>query len=82
MQLRARFAADAADSGRQVVACGQAVGLAAAFGSLEARLDGRKARRPRARRWHGSTSRGARSPTVSACSSSSPSTTRFAREDD
>ncbi|MBS0376531.1 MAG: hypothetical protein JSR73_18290 [Proteobacteria bacterium] len=54
MELRARFAADAADSERQALSTGKAVGLAAAFDYLEARLAGRKARRPRVRQWRGS----------------------------
>ncbi len=54
MELRARFAADAADSERQAISTGKAVGLAAAFDYLEARLSGRKVRRPRSRQWRGS----------------------------
>ncbi|MBS0395399.1 MAG: hypothetical protein JSR54_12285 [Proteobacteria bacterium] len=54
MELRARFAADAAESEHQALSTGTAVGLAAAFDYLEARLSGRKVRRPRARQWRGS----------------------------
>jgi predicted transcriptional regulator len=54
MELRARFAADAADSERQAMSTGKAVSLAAAFNYLEARLAGRKVRRPRSRQWRGS----------------------------
>jgi len=54
LELRARFAADAAESEEQAVSTGKAVSLPAAFDYLEARLAGRKARRPRSRQWRGS----------------------------
>lgn len=51
MELRARFAADAARAESQALTSGRSIGLESAFDYLEARVAGRKVRRPRARRW-------------------------------
>jgi len=51
LELRARFAADADEAESAALASGKAVDLAAAFKYLDARIAGRKVRRPRARRW-------------------------------
>lgn len=51
LELRARFAADAAQAESQALASGKAIALDSVFDYLEARVAGRKARRPRARRW-------------------------------
>jgi predicted transcriptional regulator len=51
MELRARFAADAAASEAEAIGSGKAIGVDAAFGYLAGRISGRKVRRPRARRW-------------------------------
>ena len=54
LELRARFAADAAESESEAMATGKSIGLDAAFDYLEARVTGRKVRRPRPRRWRAS----------------------------
>ena len=54
LELRARFAADAAASETATLASGKAIPLDAAFDYLQARIAGQTTRRPRARRWHGS----------------------------
>ena len=54
MELRARFAADAAKSEAEALASGRAISLDAAFDYLDGRVRGRKVRRPRARRWRAS----------------------------
>ena len=54
LELRARFAAEAARAESEAMASGKAVALAAAFDYLEAKLAGRKIRRPRARQWRAS----------------------------
>jgi predicted transcriptional regulator len=54
LELRARFAADAAESESEAMATGKSIGLDAAFDYLEARVTGHKARRPRLRRWRAS----------------------------
>jgi predicted transcriptional regulator len=53
-ELRARFAADAAESEDEAIKSGQAHSLAATFDYLEGRLAGSKVRRPRARSWRAS----------------------------
>jgi hypothetical protein len=53
-ELRERFAADAAESERQALDSGKAYPLSATFDYLEARVTGKKARRPKARSWRGS----------------------------
>ena len=53
-ELRARFAAEAAESERAAVAGGKTHSLEAAFAYLEARISGKKVRQPRARAWRGS----------------------------
>ena len=53
-ELRARFAADAAESEREALATGKAHSLGAAFNYLEARVAGTKMRHPRARAWRAS----------------------------
>ena len=53
-ELRARFAAGAAESEREALATGKAHALDAAFDHLEARVAGKKLRRPRARAWRAS----------------------------
>jgi predicted transcriptional regulator len=53
-ELRARFAADSADSEREALESGKAHGLGAAFHYLETRVAGKKVRRPRAHAWRGS----------------------------
>jgi predicted transcriptional regulator len=53
-ELRERFAADAAESERQTQATGKTYPLGATFDYLEARVAGRKVRRPKARAWRGS----------------------------
>jgi predicted transcriptional regulator len=52
--LRARFAADSADSEREAMTSGTAFELGAAFTFLEARLAGKAVRRPKARPWRAS----------------------------
>jgi predicted transcriptional regulator len=55
LELRARFAADAAASEAEALASGKAVPLDAALDYLQARAaGGGTARRPRARRWRAS----------------------------
>jgi predicted transcriptional regulator len=51
LELRKRFAAEAAQSEAETMASGKAVPLNDAFTYLDARLAGRKTRRPRLRRW-------------------------------
>ena len=51
LELRERFGADAARAESEAMASGKAVALATAFDYLEAKLSGRKIRRPRARQW-------------------------------
>ena len=53
-ELREQFAADAAESEKEAMATGKAFDLTATFGYLQARLSGRRARRPRARAWRAS----------------------------
>lgn len=53
-ELRARFAADAAQSEREAIGGGKTHSLKSAFDYLEARVAGEKVRRPRARAWRGS----------------------------
>ena len=53
-ELRERFAVDAAESERQALDSGRAYPLGATFDYLEARLTGKKARRPKAHSWRGS----------------------------
>jgi predicted transcriptional regulator len=54
LELRARFAADAARAEARALATGKAIPLDAAFDYLESRAAGAKPRRPRAGRWRGS----------------------------
>jgi predicted transcriptional regulator len=54
MELRARFAADAAMSEAEAMASGKAIPLADAFDYLERKLAGGKVRKPRARSWRAS----------------------------
>jgi predicted transcriptional regulator len=54
LELRQRFAADAAESEEQAVATGRAFDLGESFDYLSNRIAGKKARRPRARAWRGS----------------------------
>jgi predicted transcriptional regulator len=54
LELRARFAVDAAESEAEAWATGKSIGLDDAFDYLEGRVAGRKVRRPRARRWRAS----------------------------
>jgi hypothetical protein len=51
LELRERFGTDAARAESEAMASGRAVGFATAFDYLEAKLLGRRIRRPRARRW-------------------------------
>ena len=53
-ELRARFAADAAESEREALESGKAYPLDVAFNYLEARVAGKKPRHPRARTWRAS----------------------------
>lgn len=53
-EFRERFAIDAAQAENEAVTTGKAFGVAAAFDYLEARVSGRRARRPKARAWRGS----------------------------
>ena len=53
-ELRARFAADSADSEKEAMTSNKAHDLAATFDYLAARLSGKKTRRPRARAWRAS----------------------------
>jgi len=53
-ELREKFAADAAQSEKEVMATGKAFGPAETFDYLTARVTGKKARRPRARSWRAS----------------------------
>jgi predicted transcriptional regulator len=53
-ELRARFAADAAESEREALESGKAHALDVAFNYLEARVTGKKIRQPRARVWRAS----------------------------
>jgi predicted transcriptional regulator len=53
-ELRARFAADAAESEREALESGKAYALDAAFNYLEARVVGKRSRQPRARVWRAS----------------------------
>jgi predicted transcriptional regulator len=50
-ELRARFAADSAESEREALDSGKAHALGAAFQYLEARVARKKVRHPRARVW-------------------------------
>src|SRR5207248_10090085 len=70
MELRARFAADAAKSEAEDLDSGRAISLDAAFDYLDGRVRGRKVRRPRARRWRPSKYRHERSRIWSDCLSS------------
>ena len=54
LELRERFAADSASSEAEAMASGKAIGIAEAFDYLEAKLKGRRLRRPRARSWRAS----------------------------
>lgn len=54
LELRERFAAEAVESEREAHESGKATALGAAFDYLEARVAGRKVRRPRARAWRAS----------------------------
>lgn len=51
LELRARFAADAAEAESRALASGEAIPLDIAFDYLESRAAGEQPRRPRARRW-------------------------------
>lgn len=53
-ELRAQFAADAADSEREALDSGKAHSLDTAFNYLAARVAGKKVRPPRARSWRAS----------------------------
>jgi predicted transcriptional regulator len=53
-ELRARFAAEAAQSERETLAGHTTYGLAAAFDYLSARVAGKRTRRPRLHRWRAS----------------------------
>ncbi len=53
-ELRERFAAEAAESEREAFDSGKTYSLDATFDFLEARVAGRKVRRPKARTWRGS----------------------------
>ena len=53
-ELRERFAIDSAESERETMASRKALPLEAAFDYLEARVAGKKVRRPRARAWRAS----------------------------
>lgn len=53
-ELREKFAADSALSEKQAMASGKAFDLAGAFDYLDARVSGKKTRRPRARGWRAS----------------------------
>ncbi len=53
-ELRARFAADAAESEREALESGKAYALDVAFNYLEARVVGKKVRHPRTRVWRAS----------------------------
>ena len=53
-ELRERFAAESAWSEAQSISSGKAFSLATAFDYLEARVAGKKVRRPRARAWRAS----------------------------
>lgn len=50
-ELRAQFAADAAESEREALDSGKAHALDTAFNYLDARIAGKKVRPPRARAW-------------------------------
>jgi predicted transcriptional regulator len=54
VELRERFAAEAMESEREAQASGKATPLGAAFDYLEARVAGKKVRRPKARAWRAS----------------------------
>jgi hypothetical protein len=53
-ELRERFASDSAVSESEAMASGKAIPLDVAFDYLEARVAGKKARRPRVRAWRAS----------------------------
>ena len=53
-ELRERFAAEAAQSEREVLAGGKTYSLDTAFDYLEGQVTGAKVRRPRGRAWRGS----------------------------
>lgn len=53
-ELRERFAAEADQSEKQAMASGNTFDLAGVFDYLDARVSGKKARRPRAREWRAS----------------------------
>lgn len=53
-ELRLRFAMDCAESERDTMASGKALPLETAFEYLEARVAGKRVRRPRARAWRAS----------------------------
>ena len=53
-ELRERFSIDSDDSERETMASRKALPLEAAFNYLEARVAGKKVRRPRARAWRAS----------------------------
>ena len=53
-ELRERFAADSAESERETMASGKAFPVDAAFDYLQARVTGKKVRRPLARTWRAS----------------------------
>jgi predicted transcriptional regulator len=54
LELREKFAADSASAEAEAMASGKAIGIAQAFDYLEAKLKGRKTRRPQARSWRAS----------------------------
>ena len=53
-ELRERFAADSALAEQEAMASGKAFSLASAFDYLEARVAGKKLKRPRAHAWRAS----------------------------
>lgn len=53
-ELREQFAADAEQSEKESMASGKAIAVKDAFDYLEARVAGKKTRRPRARAWRAS----------------------------
>ena len=53
-EIRERFAKDAAISETETMESGKAVPLATAFDYLEARAQGKRVRRPQARKWRAS----------------------------
>jgi hypothetical protein len=54
LELREQFAAEAVESEREAQASGKATALGAAFDYLEARVVGKRVRRPKARAWRAS----------------------------